>query len=190
MKKYIIIGVVIIIIIIGASSLYLKKENDSTRFKKEYENVNNISENNKKYINLKIEKKNQIIYAKNDNIISLLTTKDRIIFLGSPKSNETRQVIPTLLKVAKESSIDKIYYYNTENLTENLTEKIKEILKSDEIVVPTVVLIKSGQVEQKHEKSVLSHKNEEKKLSNSEEAELYEVYEDLMIKYIMCTSNC
>lgn len=156
-----------------------------------------------------------MIYLNDDNIIKEVTTGDKIIYFGFPECNWCRSAIPVLLKAAKENGVEQIYYYNFSNLRaayEEGKDKEKEeiyqkltnhlgdfITKTYEdgnrkgekrLSAPTVILVKDGKVTNYHYRTVESHKNYNKSLTQAETDELYKIYEEMMIDLIMCTSNC
>lgn len=213
-NKIIIIVIVIVAIIIGISIYSTLTPKDSIKFKKEYELYNNVNDQkNNKYHTLTIEKENPIIYLKDDNIIKELTTGDKIIYFGYPDNNPSRIAVPILLETAKDNGVEKIYYYNFKNIQNDyekgniqnkiykkiinqIGDNIKETytkgnLKGEKkLSAPTVILIKDGKVANYHRGTVSSYKDSNKKLTKKEQEELYKTYEDIMIDYIMCSSNC
>ena len=211
---------IIILIIGGVTTyLLVQNSKDSYKFKKEYESYNNKSweyEGKKgKYLNIEINKDNPIIYLNDENIVKELKEGDKIIYFGFPDCNWCRAALPVLLKTAEENGVERIYYYNfgevrgafekdTNNekakiyqeiinvLGNNITSTFESGAKKGEkrLSAPTVVLIKKGKVSSFHYRTVDSHRNYNKNLTTKEYEELYKIYEDIMIDFIMCTTDC
>jgi len=179
-KKIIII--IILLLLIGLTLyLIIKEEKDSVKFKNEYEKYNNLTFNNndkiEKFHNVEIDKKNPIIYLTEENVIEELNGENKLVFLGTPEDNNSRKAISTLLKVANENGIEKIYYYNIENeKSKNYKEILKKIDK-ETLEIPVLMLIKNKKIENYSQ-------------GITKEKELYEKYEEIMIDYLMCTSSC
>lgn len=164
-KKIIIAIVITLIVLIIGLIIFLPRDNsDNSKFNNEY--------------NVKVPKGTEIIYLTDETVIKSLSTNDKLIFLGNTSSNETKNAVKTLLNIAEDNGIDKIYYYDTEGINNKneIVKELKEVLKKEEIVSPTLFLIKN------------------KKAENIEEGltkKIEENYEDIMIAYIMCnTPNC
>lgn len=164
-KKVLIVLIIVILLLIGAFLLLPKEEKDSKKFRNDYSNLN-------------IEKNNPIVYLNDQNLISELSTKDKLVFLGRPSSEETKKAIPILLRAAKDNGIDKIYYYDLTNIAEkeDIVNDLTGKLEREGIVAPTLFLLKDKKVSEIQEGFV---------------KDLESKYEDIMISYIMCnTPNC
>lgn len=112
-KKLYIIGGVILLVLAGlvlwCFGFNFDTREDSVNFKKEFEYYNRRkSEDGTVYKNIKIPRDNDIYYFDELNNI------DHFVFIGSPKSNESRAIINTLITTLKESKFDKITYFNIE----------------------------------------------------------------------------
>lgn len=183
MKSKKILVIILAIIIILSLGIYLTISNnkDSNKFKNEYEAYNNLTykENNKqnKYENLDINKNNPIIYLTDETVLKIKTGENKIIFLGTPDDNNTRIAVKTLLETAEDNGIDKIYYYemNSKNKENKIYKKLKEITNQKDLTIPYLALIKDSKIE-----------NSQNGLTD----DLYKKYEEIMIDYLMCTSNC
>ncbi len=228
-KKYLLIRGSILLIV-GFISLFaviyfnIKKDDnpfsnsnkisDAVKFKQEYENLNNVldDEGNKKYINIKIEKDNPIIYSNSTEIIDVIKNKDGVILFSTGTCPWSRHAIPVLIDAAKETNTDKIYYLDISNMQNELeldsnnniiTKKegtrdylsIIELLNDylpaydglmndsiKRIYTPTVVFVKNGEVLGIHEKTVGSHSNAKITLSDEQYDELKQIYIDYMNK--------
>ena len=183
MKNKKILVIILIIIIVISLGIYLVVSNnkDSVKFKKEYETYNNLTykENKKqnKYEKLEINKNNPIIYLTDETVLKIKTGENKIIFLGNPEDNNTGIAVKTLLETAEDNGIDKIYYYeiNSKNKENKIYKKLKEITNQKDLTTPYLALIKDSKIENSQ---------------NGLIEDLYEKYEEIMIDYLMCTSNC
>lgn len=163
-NKMILIPVLILIIVIGAGIMILvdSKSSSNSKFKKEYGAV--------------VPKGTSIVYLTNDEIMEAFNTEDKLVFIGSPSSDDTKKVVPTLLKAAEDNGIDRIYYYDATYVKDKTNKQLREKLNSKEITLPTLFLIKDNKATE-IQKGIVE---------NIEEA-----YEDTMIAYIMCsTPDC
>ncbi len=125
--KKIFLGIVIIISLIAIGlGIYLltrdEKETvstntsvkDSTKFKEEYESLNNTDTgNNHKYQELTIADDNPIKYASIKDVNKLLKDGTGIIYFGYPRCPWCRNAISVLLDVAKKNNIETIYYLDS-----------------------------------------------------------------------------
>ena len=103
---------VILLIALLLVSGCVNKKTDAYKFKTEYESLNNTKSKSGKAIrNLKIDSKNPFIYKTEDDIIELIDKKDTfVVYFGFASCPWCRSVLPTLIDVAKEYSIENIYY--------------------------------------------------------------------------------
>ena len=164
MKKKIIITVSILIIISIMTLLLLFIKNDEPKkiltddeikFKEEYEKYNNVSYNEETLKEININSDNNVIYVNDNNILELLKNGDNVIYFGSAENNDCRSIISTLIKLLKKNSINKLYYYNINELSLkkdeksiNLYNNINSIIK-DELKIksnPTIVFVKEGNI--------------------------------------------
>lgn len=115
MKKYICLFIIMIIsiMIVGCLAQEANKELNAHKFKEEYEALNNKTAfGTKKYLALEIPKENPVKYSNADEIIDVFKNKSGVIYFGYPECPWCRSAIPSLLKAAKESGIETIYYMN------------------------------------------------------------------------------
>lgn len=164
-KKVLISIITIVIVLIIGLVIFLPRDNsDNKKFNNDY--------------NVKVPKGTEIVYLTDETIIKSLSTNDKLIFLGNTSSNETKTAVKTLLKVAEDNGIDKIYYYDTKNIDakEDISKTLKEELKKEIIISPTLFLIKNKKAEE---------------IEEGLNKDIEEKYGDIMIAYIMCnTPNC
>ena len=89
------------------------KNEDSIKFKTEYEQYNNKKAlSDKNYSSLEIVKKNPIKYSTYEEIIGVIENQTGIIYLGFPECPWCRSIIPVLFDVANDNDINTIYYLN------------------------------------------------------------------------------
>ena len=151
-KNIILIALTVIALIIISSLIILVLSNnkpkekineDAKRFSKEY---------------TEIEKDNVFVYRSIDKIINILKNGTGIVYLGFPECPWCQTYVKYLNDVAKDSAIEKIYYYNIRQDRNDNTEEYQEIvsilkdyLQNDEegnkrIYVPSVIAVKKGEI--------------------------------------------
>ena len=184
-----------------------KEKTDAVKFKEEYERLNNQVVNDKKYLELTIDKKNPIKYKTAEEIVDIIKNKTGIIYLGYPECPWCRNAVPVLLEAAKQTGVNDIYYLNMHDIrdkkelkdgkvvtVEDGTEGYKKILEAlgdkasvykdlnDEsikrIYVPLVVFVENGKVVATQESTVESQKDPYVKLTEEQEKELLNIYKD------------
>ena len=89
-----------------------EKLTDALKFKKEYESLNEVvNENNEKqYMEIFIDEENPIVYKTGQEIVEIMKNEDAIIYFGFATCPWCRNAVPVLLDAAKELNVDKIYY--------------------------------------------------------------------------------
>lgn len=89
-----------------------EKLTDALKFKKEYESLNEVvNENNEKqYMEIFIDEENPIVYKTGQEIVEIMKNEDAIIYFGFAACPWCRNAVPVLLDAAKELNVDKIYY--------------------------------------------------------------------------------
>ncbi len=218
MKKVIIfLAIILVLLIIGFFTYDHVINHDKIEFKKEFESYNNKNYKNEKeivkYINVSIDKNNNIEYLSDDNILDEISKDSKIIFFGSPDSNDSRILIPELIKQTMDNGIEKIYYYNINNLEKLYEKKDKNAEKTYEELVkiidnhinktfdsgnkkgkkkinnPTVIVINKGKIKSYHEGSV-PDVDDNNSLSNDEKKKLSEICENIALDLIMCNDDC
>lgn len=110
-----------------------KKSNvqtDASKFKQEYESLNGKDAgNDKKYRSIEIDEENPFVYAEAKDIIELIDKKETfIVYFGFSKCPWCRSVLPTLVSVAKDNGVDKIYYVDILDIRDTL-----ELGKKDKV---------------------------------------------------------
>ena len=126
MKKSILI-IILVVIVLGCGVgiyYYLNRGNeDSLKFKEEYESLNGeANDSNKKYREINIPKNNPFIYATEEEIVEKIDNKETFaVYFGFKSCPWCRSILPTLIDVAKDMKIDKIYYVDVLDIRDTLT---------------------------------------------------------------------
>lgn len=138
-KKGIIIIILIILLCISVGIIIklLSERNtnklnevnkDAIRFKEEFEKYNGVkslSDNSYNVVNLPTD--SPIVYINLKDIDNIIENEDAYIYISSPTCPYCRATVETLIDVAKELKIGKIYYYDNSN--ETVTEEYNEIME-------------------------------------------------------------
>ena len=129
-KNTILIIVLIILLIISFGTIiYLNKQlndqknktivvkdssEDAQNFKEEYEKLNNVQNSiGETYNEVSIDKENPIVYVTLEKLSNIIDSEEEAyIYISSSTCPYCRTTIETLLKVAKDLNIKKIYYYD------------------------------------------------------------------------------
>lgn len=125
MKKeknlYILLPILLVIsAIIGYLTAFNNNE-DSLKFKEEYEMLNGtVAYGKVKYNNIKISEKNPIKYSNYEEILNIIKSGNGIIYLGFPECPWCRSILPVLFDVANDNKINTIYYLNIKNERDSL----------------------------------------------------------------------
>lgn len=137
-KRIYIISVValLIVTILGAAGIYFsmreKPSEDALRFKEEYESLNGTirESDGAKYNDIKIPKKNPIVYINCEEAIDVLDENQAIIYVGANWCPWCRNAISVLFDVAKDYKVDKIYYLDLDNEKSSYEVKNGELVKT------------------------------------------------------------
>ena len=137
---------------------------DSSKFKQEYEKLNNLSVNNgeEKYSEVSVPEANPIEYIDLEELVNIINSDEKsYIYISSPTCTYCRASVETMLKVVQNLGIQKVYYYDVninnietdENLRTQLLDQLveKEIIKrnsqGNEIwIMPQMLKVQSGNV--------------------------------------------
>lgn len=195
MKNVVTITISILIILalmtVGLISIFNKEpkiSGDSLVFKEEYEIINGkyYTDANILASTVEIEKDNPFIYISENEIIEKLTNGTQIIYFGEAECGFSRRVVPVLAKFAEKNKISTIYYYNVKNFNSKYNEVIEK-MDVKEIITPTVVFVKDGNIIAIHSKlldNYLDHTIELTDKQNEELLQIYQGYYDLMFANI------
>ena len=188
MKKILLYSLIITLLLTGCG----KKEteiinNDSNKFKEEYESLNN-KEN---YENISIKEKNPIVYSSLEEIIDVLENKSGLIYLGYPESSSCRNNLPILLEAAYQAGLNKIYYLNVKNInSDKKSEEQLNIIKKyiDNFDGINVLFVK----DKENIKTNTLLDSDYKIMSEEEKAELLKSYKNLIHEMLddLCDQSC
>lgn len=132
-KKLLLLGgIVLLIILIVGTFLLFGKKSDAIKFKEEYESLNGITkENGQKIRSIDIAKDNPFIYQSASQIVDRINNKETfIVYFGFPDCPWCRSVLPTLIDISKNQSIDVIYYVDVKNLRDVKTVNDKQEIET------------------------------------------------------------
>ena len=119
MKKFwiLILSVLIILPVAGCE----KKISDAKKFKEEYESLNGEVIYGSEVRSINIDKKNPFIYKEVSDIVSMIKNNETfIVYFGFAKCPWCRSVLPNLIKAAKDTGIDKIYYVDVLDIRDTM----------------------------------------------------------------------
>lgn len=107
-----------------------KVNSDALKFKEEYESLNGKKNSNgKEYRKLEIDEENVFVYASAGDIVKAVENKETfLVYFGFKSCPWCRSILPTLISVAKDKGVDKIYYVDIEDIRD-----IKELGKKDKV---------------------------------------------------------
>lgn len=118
MKKVMSILIIIIMIVSIAGCSTSDKVKDSDKFKEEYELQNGKpTKSGKEYRKLSIPEDNPFVYSTAEEISNKIDNKETfIVYFGFSTCPWCRSVIEELIKCAKDSNVDKIYYVDIKDI--------------------------------------------------------------------------
>lgn len=129
-KKLVICFILIAIIILVGGIFVFQNFNrekvtnkDAIKFKEEYESLNEkINENNgKEYRSISISEDNPFIYKEADDIVEMINNKETFaVYFGFNSCPWCRSVIPSLIEVAKDTEVEKIYYVDVKEIRDTI----------------------------------------------------------------------
>ena len=171
-KKILLIILALVIIPL----IFLSINKNQNTFKKEYEKLNN-----KDYIKVSIPKDSPVINIK-FNEFKKIAKKTGVFFVGSYKSQPSRDSIKPLLEAANETGIENIYYIDIKQMGEN---NYKKILKREKINIPALITVKNGKIIEYISEEKMDN-TKYKKMTKEEQAELKKKYIDSINKILIC----
>ena len=187
MKKNLILLICLLLVGCGVKENNPTDVNDISKFKEEYELLNETS------VKMDINGKAKLEYLDSQEVIDLLENKTGIIYFGFPACPWCRNIIPVLLNVSVDNNY-KVYYFNPKELRGTNDENFNKIMNIlDEylqtnsegkktLYVPDVYFVKDGNIVGHHLGSVDSQTNPYDILNDSQKQELYNIYNDLLGK--------
>ena len=174
MKK-VVLSLLLVILLTGCfnnKSKVKKESTDALKFKEEYESLNNS------YIEIEIKEKNPIKYSSSEEIKDIINNKSGLIFLGNPKDDKSRIILPILIEASKQTGIKPIYYLKVES-----TDIVKELVDIDKY--PLLIFVKDGEI-------VETIENDKISLTSDEENNLLKKYRNTIHEILddMCDQSC
>ena len=89
---------------------------DAIRFKEEFEKYNGVkSSDDNSYNVVDLPTDSPIVYINLKDIDNIIKNEDAYIYISSPTCPYCRATVETLVEVAKELNVEKIYYYDNSN---------------------------------------------------------------------------
>lgn len=173
----------------------------SKRFKEEYEALNNteVEEGGENYNTVNIPEENPIVYVDVQQLVNIINSdEEAYIYMSSPTCPYCRATIGTLLEVAEDLGVEKLYYFDLDSgmifesdeqqqeLTNQLVEKGFVTLKEDGSEswrIPLVAKTKSGEVLAKTIGTSIAYGENQSKyseLTDEQKQELYNEYYELL----------
>ena len=149
--------------------------NKTKSFKEEYEQYNN------KYLKIELTNTKIIKHSTSDEINKLIKEKTGVIFIGSPKNNQSRKAIEVLLQAAENTGLDKIFYLDS-------TKELKGLDEIENKEIPLILFVLDGKIVKNHQGTI----NNKEELSEDETIELYNTYTDGIHKVLQdaCDDEC
>ena len=107
---------------------------DSEKFKNEFEDLNNKTNEDKTYISVNINSNNKIKYVTEEELIKKIDNKETcLVFYGYSKCPWCRAIMENMINESIEKEVDNIYYLNIEEIRDEYklndnkqTELVKE----------------------------------------------------------------
>lgn len=95
-----------------------EKITDAIKFKDEYELLNDVATGNGdyRYPIVSIDSDNPIVYKTPKEILEVLEQEDAVIYFGFATCPWCRNVVETLINVAKDNDIEKVYYVDIKDI--------------------------------------------------------------------------
>ena len=131
--KNILVCLFITLIITGCNE---KKETTVTvnKFEEEYEKLNGTTnDSGKNYMEIDIPTDNLMTYATMEDLKNIFENKGTgVIYFGYPECPWCRNAVPNLIKAAKKTALDKIYYLNVHDIRDTYIYQDDKLVKTKE----------------------------------------------------------
>ena len=90
--------------------------NDALNFKEEYEKINNqLDSSGQKAKELNISESNPFVYKSEEDIVNSIKNKETfVVYFGYGSCRMCRSLLPTLMEIANNNSLETFYYVNIE----------------------------------------------------------------------------
>jgi thiol-disulfide isomerase/thioredoxin len=133
MKKYFGIFILIGVLLLSGCT------NNATKFKKDYESLNEVERNGKMNRTVTIDKDNPYVFITGEEIVKKIENKETFyLYVGDKMCPWCRSVIEMATKKAKEYNVKTIYYINIWDDDHNEVFRDKYELKEDGSLEKTV----------------------------------------------------
>ena len=149
--------------------------NSKTTIKEEYEKYN------KEYVKVDLTNANIVKYSNTKEINKIIKNKSGVIYIGSPKNNQSRVSLEILLQAAENTGLDKIYYITS-------TKEIEGLEEIENKNIPLVLFVLEGKIESYYQGTIEG----KTKLSEDETLEIYNTYTEGIHKVLQdtCDEEC
>lgn len=120
---FVVIAILLLLIITGCSYEQEVVITDAIKFKEEYESINGNKVGNSSYTvrELSIPDDNPFVYASANDIITMMDNNETfVVYFGFNSCPWCRSVIPSLLDVAEDLKLEKIYYVDVKDIRDKL----------------------------------------------------------------------
>ena len=144
-RKFIVSSIILLTmvsIIAGAYAIVTYKNNDRTpakvttnesKFKAEYEYLNNKEEDGHIHNRISVSRKNGMVYISDTDLVARMKDKSGVVFIGNNNDELSRLVIEPLLTSKENTGLKHIYYLDISSVQSELAltkkNKIKTIRK-------------------------------------------------------------
>lgn len=193
MKKVWILAFLGILLLAGCN----KKQEENTNTKKQGCDDSPVCDVAKSadmsaYEGFDVENNQFIEITMDDAIQKMETDASGIFYFGFPTCPWCIEAVPIMNEVAQEMDLH-IYYINKRAETSNeeniakMTTLLKDIVSENDegvptLYVPEVVVINEGEITDHHADTVPNHDAHERKMSEEEQSQLKEIYQELFAK--------
>ena len=124
MKKIQILVILMLVLVLTGC-----KKSDAVKFKEEYESLNGTGD----YREISINKDNPMVYISAEDLATKIENQeDMVVYFGFNKCPWCRSMIETLLKVASDLKIEKIYYVDVYDIRDAKEIKDGEVTTTKE----------------------------------------------------------
>ena len=177
-KKYILIGIIIVILLIIGIIIFTQKNiglfveiGDETKFRDEYEVLNNQKTSDNKYYPKVELSSNNVKYLTIEETIDILKNGSGVIYIGYAECLYCRSAIQVLVDTAKDEELEHIYYLDISSLWDlkeiednNIVTKVEAHEKyntlleelGDELLEPYILTNNVGEKIDTNEKRVVA----------------------------------
>ena len=115
----VLVAVITLLVLASIITIYNNKNIDALKFKEEYESINGTTreKDGKTIRSITIPKNNPMVYSDADKIVDMINNKETfVVYFGFNDCPWCRSVITTLIDVANDEGLDKIYYVDVKEI--------------------------------------------------------------------------